>query len=81
MERICNTIQSYLRTIGMTFSVIMPPILIAIFNGVSRVVMNIIIRFFAPGTTSGFLPNPFKPKEIGEIDLRGKEHSLMLYTV
>ena len=29
----------------------------------------------------GSLPNPFKPKEIGEIDLRGKQHSLMLYTV
>jgi adenylate cyclase len=29
----------------------------------------------------GSLPNPFKPREIGEIDLRGKQHSLMLYTV
>lgn len=29
----------------------------------------------------GSLPHPFKPKEIGEIDLRGKQHSLMLYTV
>ena len=29
----------------------------------------------------GSLPNPFKPIEIGEIDLRGKQHSLMLYTV
>ena len=29
----------------------------------------------------GSLPNVFKPREIGEIDLRGKQHSLMLYTV
>ena len=29
----------------------------------------------------GSLPNAFKPREIGEIDLRGKQHSLMLYTV
>ena len=29
----------------------------------------------------GSLPNPFKPREIGEMDLRGKQHSLMLYTV
>ncbi|MDX2362192.1 MAG: adenylate/guanylate cyclase domain-containing protein [Crocinitomicaceae bacterium] len=27
------------------------------------------------------LPNQFKPSEIGEIDLRGKQNSLMLYTV
>ncbi|NNK59642.1 MAG: adenylate/guanylate cyclase domain-containing protein, partial [Flavobacteriaceae bacterium] len=29
----------------------------------------------------GSLPNAFKPREIGEIDLRGKQHSLMLYTM
>ena len=29
----------------------------------------------------GSLPDPFKLREIGEIDLRGKQHSLMLYTV
>ncbi|MFK7971440.1 MAG: adenylate/guanylate cyclase domain-containing protein [Bacteroidia bacterium] len=29
----------------------------------------------------GALPNPFKPREIGEIDLRGKQHSVTLYTV
>jgi adenylate cyclase len=29
----------------------------------------------------GALPNVFKPREIGEIDLRGKQHSLMLYTM
>jgi adenylate cyclase len=29
----------------------------------------------------GALPNPFKPKEIGEIALRGKQQSVMLYTV
>ncbi|MDX5584772.1 MAG: adenylate/guanylate cyclase domain-containing protein [Aureibaculum sp.] len=29
----------------------------------------------------GSLPNVFKPREIGEIGLRGKQHSLMLYTV
>ena len=32
-------------------------------------------------TGLGSLPNLFKPIEIGEIDLRGKQHSLMLYTV
>jgi adenylate cyclase len=32
-------------------------------------------------TVLGSLPNPFKPREIGEIDLRGKQTSLMLYTV
>ena len=29
----------------------------------------------------GSLPNAFNPREIGEIDLRGKQHSLMLYTL
>ncbi len=29
----------------------------------------------------GSLPNPVKHREIGEIDLRGKQHSLILYTV
>lgn len=29
----------------------------------------------------GSLPNRFKPRQIGEIDLRGKQHSLMLYTI
>ena len=29
----------------------------------------------------GSLPTLFKPREIGEIDLRGKQHALMLYTV
>lgn len=29
----------------------------------------------------GSLPKMFKPREIGKIDLRGKKHSLMLYTV
>jgi adenylate cyclase len=29
----------------------------------------------------GALPNVFKPREIGQIDLRGKQHSLMLYTM
>jgi len=29
----------------------------------------------------GTLPKAFKPREMGEIDLRGKQHSLMLYTV
>lgn len=29
----------------------------------------------------GPLPNTFKPKEIGKIDLRGKQQSLMLYTI
>ena len=29
----------------------------------------------------GSLPNAFKTREIGEIDLRGKQHSLMLYTM
>ncbi|MGK0385909.1 MAG: adenylate cyclase [Patiriisocius sp.] len=29
----------------------------------------------------GSLPNVFKPREIGKVDLRGKQHSLMLYTV
>jgi adenylate cyclase len=29
----------------------------------------------------GSLPNEIKPREVGEIDLRGKQHSLMLYTI
>ena len=29
----------------------------------------------------GSLPNPFKPIEIGEIELRGKQKPLILYTV
>ena len=29
----------------------------------------------------GALPKAFKPREIGEIDLRGKQHALMLYTM
>jgi len=29
----------------------------------------------------GALSTAFKPREIGEIDLRGKQHSLMLYTI
>ncbi len=29
----------------------------------------------------GTLPNAFKPREIGEVDLPGKQHSLMLYTM
>lgn len=35
---------------------------------------NLLIRL-------GALPIAFRPREIGEIDLRGKQHSLMLYTM